>query len=136
MKRILKMYWNNVAKSFELILYTYIIAIPKYKKNNSDTHLSERFCVYFISPHSNNAYKHAAPPGTIYVLNNGGAFQQKLTIIPVSLHAENKELDTSISPTTLSNSICMIKTATSEISFFNGVDERTIQTIIRELKHL
>jgi hypothetical protein len=62
--------------------------------------------------------------------------QQKLTIVPVTLHAENKDLDTSISQTTLSNSICMIKTANVEISFFNGVDELTIQTVMRELKHL
>jgi hypothetical protein len=62
--------------------------------------------------------------------------QQKLTIVPVTLHAENKDHVTSISPTTLSNSICMIKTANAEISFFNGVDERIIQTVMRELKNL
>ena len=28
---------------------------------------------------------------------------------------------------------CVIKTATAEISFFNGVDERIIQTIMKEL---
>ena len=42
-----------------------------------------------VSPHSNNAYKHAAPPGTIKVSIKGGAFpmpQQKLTIVPVTLH--------------------------------------------------
>ena len=27
-----------------------------------------------VSPHSNNAYKHAAPPGTIHVSIKGGAF--------------------------------------------------------------
>ncbi len=62
--------------------------------------------------------------------------QKKLTIVPVSLHTENKDLDTKISSTTLSTSICMIKMANAEISFFNGVDERTIQTVMRELKHL
>jgi hypothetical protein len=34
--------------------------------------------------------------------------QQKLTIVPVTLHAENKDRDTSISPTAPSNSISMI----------------------------
>ncbi|TWI55897.1 hypothetical protein [Halalkalibacter nanhaiisediminis] len=46
--------------------------------------------------------------------------QQKLTIVPVIQHSENKALDTPISPTTLSNSVCTIKMATAEISFFNG----------------
>jgi hypothetical protein len=62
--------------------------------------------------------------------------KQKLTIVPVTLHAENKDLDSSISPTTLSNSICTIKTANAEISFYGGVDEHVIQTVMRELKHL
>lgn len=62
--------------------------------------------------------------------------QQKLTIVPVTLHSENKDHVPSISPTTLSNSICMIKTVNAEISFFNGVDERIIQTVRRVLKHL
>jgi hypothetical protein len=61
--------------------------------------------------------------------------QQKLTIVPVTLHAENKNINSSTSPT-LSNSICMIKMANAKISFFNGVDERTIQTVMRELKQL
>ncbi|WP_078429799.1 hypothetical protein [Alkalihalobacterium alkalinitrilicum] len=62
--------------------------------------------------------------------------QQKLTIVPVTLHSENKAPDTPISQTPLSNSVCTIKTATAEISFFNGIDERTIQTVMKELKHL
>ncbi len=62
--------------------------------------------------------------------------QKKLTIVPVTLHSESKNLDTPMPPATLSNSICMIKTADAEISFFHGVDERTIQTVMRELKHL
>lgn len=62
--------------------------------------------------------------------------KQKLTIIPVTLHSEDKDLETATSPTPLSNSVCTIKTANAEISFFNGIDERTIQTVMRELKHL
>ncbi|MEK3990531.1 hypothetical protein [Robertmurraya sp. FSL R5-0851] len=59
--------------------------------------------------------------------------KQKLTIVPVSLHAENKDFVTPTSPTP-SNSVCTIKTANVEISFFNGVDERIIQAVMRELK--
>ena len=45
-----------------------------------------------VSPHSNNAYKHAAPPGMIVVSIKGGAFlmpQQKLTIVPVTQQPDN-----------------------------------------------
>jgi hypothetical protein len=62
--------------------------------------------------------------------------QQRLTIVPVTLHSENKVSNTSISSTTSSNNACTIKTANVEISFSNGVDEHIIQTIMRELKHL
>ncbi|KEF37143.1 hypothetical protein M670_03562 [Schinkia azotoformans MEV2011] len=62
--------------------------------------------------------------------------QQKLTIVPVTLQSEDKNT-TAINPAVLSSyPACMIKTATIEISFFNGVDERIIQTVMRELKHL
>lgn len=91
-----------------------------------------------VSPHSNNAYKHAAPPGTIHVSIKGGAFpmpQQKLTIVPVTLHTEN-ENNSATKPTVLSsNPTCTIKTANAEISFFNGVDEHIIQAVMRELKN-
>lgn len=61
--------------------------------------------------------------------------QQKLTIIPVTLHTE-KENNSATNPAVLSsNPICTIKTANAEISFFNGVDEHIIQTVMRELKH-
>ena len=62
--------------------------------------------------------------------------QKKLMIVPVSLQSENRELDLPKSPSILSNSICVIKTASAEISFFTGIDERIIQTVMRELKHL
>jgi hypothetical protein len=69
----------------------------------------------------------------------GGAFhmpQQKLTIIPVTLHSEKKVSFPSTSSTTVANNVCTIKTANVEISFSNGVDEHIIQTVMRELKHL
>ncbi|MDQ0216820.1 hypothetical protein J2S13_003306 [Oikeobacillus pervagus] len=61
--------------------------------------------------------------------------QQKLTIVPVTLHTENEKSLLSTSPKEPSPSICMIKTANAEISFYVGIDERIIQTVMRELKH-
>jgi hypothetical protein len=69
----------------------------------------------------------------------GGAFhmpQQKLTIVPVTLHSENKVSYSSPTLTTASKNACTIKTANVEIFFSNGVDEHIIQTVMRELKHL
>jgi hypothetical protein len=70
------------------------------------TRLQYPFPISFnVSPHSNNAYKHAAPPGTIHVSIKGGAFpmpQQKLTIVPVTLHTEN-ENNSATKPTVLSS---------------------------------
>jgi hypothetical protein len=61
--------------------------------------------------------------------------QQKLTIVPVTLHTEN-ENTSATKPTVLSSHpICTIKTANAEISFYSGVDEHIIQTVMRELKH-
>jgi len=57
----------------------------------------------------------------------------KLTIVPVTL---NPITDNSSSTTPLQNSpepSYIIKTTSAEISFFNGVDERIIQTIMKEL---
>jgi hypothetical protein len=62
--------------------------------------------------------------------------KQKLTIVPVTLHAENKHAFSSVSPKTPAPSVCTIKTANAEISFHGGVDERIIQTVMRELKNL
>ncbi|WAA09973.1 hypothetical protein [Fervidibacillus albus] len=60
---------------------------------------------------------------------------QKLTIVPVTLQPKNE--NTSLfSSQVLLNPACTIKTATTEISFFNGVDEHIIQTVIKELKNL
>ncbi|MDQ0233659.1 hypothetical protein [Metabacillus malikii] len=62
--------------------------------------------------------------------------EQKLTIVPVTLHSDNKVAYSSTSSTTYSSNACTIKTASMEISFNNGVDQHIIQTIMRELKHL
>jgi hypothetical protein len=75
----------------------------------------------------------------IKVSIKGGAFlmpQQKLTIVPVTLHAENKKSLSSTSSKEPSTSICTIKTANAEITFFSGVDEQVIQSVMRELKNL
>ena len=53
----------------------------------------------------------------------------KLTIVPVKLDP----LPIEISSQYTAEPSCVIKTAAAEISFFNGVDERIIQTIIKEL---
>ncbi|MGE7766605.1 hypothetical protein [Peribacillus sp. NPDC096540] len=62
--------------------------------------------------------------------------QQKLTIVPVTLHPDSKNSFTSTSSKDPSTSICTIKTANAEISFYDGVDEHVIQTVMRELKNL
>ncbi|MFB9759117.1 hypothetical protein [Ectobacillus funiculus] len=60
---------------------------------------------------------------------------QKLTIVPVTLHPENENITVTNPAVLSSNPACTIKTANAEISFFNGVDEHIIQTVMRELKH-
>ncbi|WP_462410954.1 hypothetical protein [Neobacillus sp. Marseille-QA0830] len=60
--------------------------------------------------------------------------QQKLTIVPVKLHTDNEKISTSNPATVSSNPTCTIKAGNTEISFFNGVDEHIIQTVMRELK--
>ncbi|MCM3390597.1 hypothetical protein M3649_21165 [Ureibacillus chungkukjangi] len=62
--------------------------------------------------------------------------QQKLTIVPVTLHPESKTTIPTTITTNLAVSVCTIKTSNTEISFYNGVEERIIQTVIREQKHL
>ncbi|WP_035722985.1 hypothetical protein [Gracilibacillus boraciitolerans] len=62
---------------------------------------------------------------------------QKLTIVPpVSIHPEGKNTITSTTSEDPSNSICTIKIAATEISFFNGIEEHIIQSVMRELKNL
>lgn len=59
----------------------------------------------------------------------------KLKIVLVTL---DPITDNSLSTTSLQNSpetSCIIKTTSAEFSFFNGVDERIIQTILKELNN-
>ncbi|QQZ08834.1 hypothetical protein [Heyndrickxia vini] len=60
--------------------------------------------------------------------------QQKLTIVPVTLHTESKKDLPPTSPKESLTSICTIKMANVEISLHSGVDEYVIRTIMRELK--
>lgn len=57
----------------------------------------------------------------------------KLTIVPVTLDLVTDESSSTIPQQNPSHPSCIIKTANIEISFFNGVDERIIQTIMKEL---
>lgn len=60
--------------------------------------------------------------------------QEKLTIVPITLQPYQNDdfsLDTSHD-----FGMCTIKTATANISFSNGLEERIIQIVMRELKHL
>lgn len=57
----------------------------------------------------------------------------KLTIVPVQLDSlTNESLLPSFSQFS-SDPSCIIKTATAEILFFNGIDERIVQTVMKEL---
>ncbi len=58
----------------------------------------------------------------------------KLTIVPVKLDPLLVETTSNHSIHYTAEPSCVIKTAVAEISFFNGVDERIIQSIMKELK--
>ena len=58
----------------------------------------------------------------------------KLTIVPVKLDTLPTESATLHSAHDVAAPSCIIKTAETEILFFNGVDERIIQAIMKELK--
>jgi hypothetical protein len=60
---------------------------------------------------------------------------QKLTIVPVKLHIDNENTSTSNPAVVSSNPTCTIKTGNAEIFFYNGIDERIIQSVMRELKN-
>ena len=60
--------------------------------------------------------------------------QQKLTIVPVTLHPDNK-IHFSSPAANPASIICTIKTANLEISFFNGVDEHVIRLLEEQLAH-
>ncbi|AXI00044.1 hypothetical protein DV702_10135 [Sporosarcina sp. PTS2304] len=67
----------------------------------------------------------------------GGAFhmsREKLTIVPVTLQPVHKDGFPTATTTTFGR--CTIKTSSAEISFYNGLEERIIQTVLKELKHL
>ena len=59
----------------------------------------------------------------------------KLTIVPVYLDPLPTENIATYTPQQTAEPNCVIKTATAEISFFNGVDERIIQTIMKEMSN-
>lgn len=62
--------------------------------------------------------------------------QQKLTIVPVKLHHIHNENTSTSNPVVVSsNPTCLIKTGNAEIFFYNGIDERIIQSVMRELKN-
>lgn len=60
--------------------------------------------------------------------------KQKLTIVPVTLHREKNNASAEVPADLFPKLACTIKTASAEISFFNGVEEHVIQTVMRELK--
>ena len=59
----------------------------------------------------------------------------KLTIVPVTLDPITDKSSFINSPQFPSEPSCVIKTTGAEISFFNGVDERIIQTIMKEMSN-
>lgn len=60
--------------------------------------------------------------------------KHKLTIVPVKLDPLPTEAATLCSSHDPAAPSCIIKTPETEIIFFSGVDERIIQTIMKELK--
>ena len=58
----------------------------------------------------------------------------KLTIVPVKLDPLPVEPSSIHSIQSTAEPSCVIKTVTAEIFFFNGVDERIIQTVMKELR--
>ena len=58
----------------------------------------------------------------------------KLTIVPVKLDPLQTKISSFYSPPDTAAPACVIKTPVGEISFFNGVDESIVQTIMKELK--
>ena len=57
----------------------------------------------------------------------------KLTIVPVKLDPLPIATSSFHSSQISAAPACIIKTDISEVTFFNGVDERIIQTIMKEL---
>ncbi|MHA6253474.1 hypothetical protein [Oceanobacillus sp. CAU 1775] len=59
---------------------------------------------------------------------------EELIIVPVTLHPKKKVVIPIESPG-VPAPVCTVKSGSLELSFFNGVDEHIIQTVIRELKN-
>ena len=59
----------------------------------------------------------------------------KLTIVPVTLDPITDKSSFITSSQFPFEPSCIIQTVGAEISFFNGVDERIIQTIMKELSN-
>lgn len=59
----------------------------------------------------------------------------KLNIVPVTLEPISDNLPSVVSQSQSHSPNCMIKAASVEIFFFNGVDDRIIQVIMRELSN-
>ena len=57
----------------------------------------------------------------------------KLNIVPVKLDPLPVETSSFLSSKNNAGPSCIVKTVAAEIAFFNGVDERIIQTIMKEL---
>jgi len=62
--------------------------------------------------------------------------EQKLTIVPVTLHSNTENILTTKPTASSPGSTCTITFGKVEISFLNGIDEHIIQTIMKELKDL
>lgn len=59
--------------------------------------------------------------------------KNKLTIVPVTLDPITNDSPFMNSSQFTTEPSCIIKTATAEVSFFNGIDEHIIQTVMKEL---
>lgn len=62
---------------------------------------------------------------------------EELIIVPVTLHPEKNEstLELPLESPAAPVPVCTMKSGNLELSFFNGVDEHIIQTVIRELRN-
>lgn len=60
---------------------------------------------------------------------------EELIIVPVTLHPVKKESTLATPLDSPAVPVCTMKSGNLELSFFNGVDEHIIQTVIRELKN-
>lgn len=59
---------------------------------------------------------------------------QKLTIVPVTLHAQKESIPSPNATALSSDPVCTVKAAGIEISFLKGADEHIIHTVMKELR--